>query len=185
MSQNLFSELDIALSDEVMRQLNELSTSMTYNERSIITHYTNSLEIPLDPSLDKFISDFKCTMSIVRIVPASYLIWHKDISPHRTCAINVPLKDYVDHRTYITEQDIMKSFGHRNDFPEEQKNIKIHRPYQIPYNYKHPYLINVSEKFHCVFNCSDEYRYLLGIQTGEIAYQEAQGYFKNLNLVKS
>ena len=183
MTQELFTELSISLSDDVMSRLNDLSISLEYNERSILTHYTNNFKMLLEPSLDKFISDFKCTMAITRIKPASHLIWHKDISPFRTCVINLPLKNYVNHITYITNQDIMKSFGYRNAHPEEQTDVPIiHRPHQIPYNYKKMYLTNVSEKYHCVFNCSDEYRYLLGIQTGEVTYQQAREYFNNINL---
>ena len=183
MSYTLFTELDITLTDTVMTQLNELAISLPYNERSALTHYTDDFTIALSNEIDLFIKEFNCDMAITRIKPSSHLIWHKDISPSRTCVINVPLKEYKNQTTYITEQDISKSFENRNAFPDKNIIPTIHKPYQIPYNYKKLYLINVSEKFHCVFNTTDEYRYLLGIQTGKINYQQAVEYFTNLGLV--
>lgn len=185
MTQDLFTELNIALSDDVMSQLNNLAVTLPYNERSILNQYTDNFVLPLNFEIDNFISKFNCSMAITRIEPASHLIWHKDISLSRTCVINIPLKEYNDQTTYITNQDILKALDTRNSYPDKDNVIKIHRPYIIPYNYKKLYLINVSEKYHCVFNCSDEYRYLLGIQTGDISYQEGLDYFKNLNLTST
>ena len=182
MTSDLFKELNITLNDDVMSQLNNLAITLPYNERSILNHYTDDFVLSLSSEIDKFISDFKCTMAITRIKPASHLIWHTDISLSRTCVINIPLKEYKDQTTYITNQNILKAIDTRNSYPDKNNVIKIHRPYIIPYNYKKLYLINVSEKYHCVFNCSDEYRYLLGIQTGDISYQQGVEYFKNLNL---
>lgn len=186
MTLDKFAEIDIELSNDTMLQLNNLAVKLSYNERSILTHYADDFTLSLSPEIDEFISEFKCYVAITRIMPASHLIWHKDIHPQRTCVINVPLKSYEDHTTYITDQDILKAFESRSAFPDPNNTgIKIHRPYKIPYIYKKPYLINVSEKYHCVFNCSDEYRYLLGIQTGELTYQQGVDYFKNLNLTSN
>lgn len=183
MTQDLFAELDIALSDDVMLELNNLALTLPYNRRSILNQYTDDFTLSLGFEIDKFISKFSCDMAITRIEAASHLIWHKDISQSRTCVINIPLKEYKNQTTYITNQDILKSLDTRNSYPEENSVVKIHKPHIIPYNYKKLYLINVTEKYHCVFNCSDEHRYLLGIQTGEINYQQALDYFTNLGLV--
>ena len=183
MTQDLFAELDIALSDDVMLELNNLALTLPYNRRSILNQYTNDFTLSLGSEIDTFISKYSCDMAITRIEASSHLIWHKDISQSRTCVINIPLKKYSNQTTYITNQDILKSLDTRNSYPEENNVVKIHRPHIIPYSYKKPYLINVTEKYHCVFNCSDEHRYLLGIQTGKISYQQALDYFINLGLV--
>jgi hypothetical protein len=185
MTRDLFTELNISLSDDVMTKLNNLALTLHYNQRSILNHYTDAFTLSLGSDIDNFISKFNCSMAITRIEPASHLIWHKDISQSRTCVINIPLKEYKDQTTYITNQDILKAIDSRNSYPDKDNVIKSHRPYIIPYNYKKLYLINVSEKYHCVFNCSNEYRYLLGIQTGDITYQEGLDYFINLNLTNS
>ena len=183
MTLDKFAEIDVELSDNTLTHLNELAVRLPYNERSILTHYTNNLTLSLSSEIDKFVSEFECTMSIVRIMPACDLIWHKDVHPQRTCVINIPLKNYTNQVTYITDKDIQESFGQRNSYPHENVNKVIHKPYQIPYNYKKSYLINVSEKYHCVFNLTDEYRYLLSIQTGKLTYQQGVDYFTNLNLI--
>lgn len=185
MTLDKFAEINIELSDSVISQLNELALSLPYNERSILTHYTDDFILPLDSVIDKFIIDFRCDMAITRIVPECDLIWHKDIHPQRHCVINIPLKNYVNQITYITDKDILKSFDNRNSYPNKNINNRIYKPYQIPYNYKKPYLINVREKYHCVFNLTNEYRYLLGIQTDKLSYQEGVDYFKNLGLISS
>lgn len=183
MTKDKFAEINIELSDSTLFQLNELALAMPYNKRSILAHYTEDFVLPLSIEIDKFISKFKCDMSIVRIMPACDLIWHKDIHPQRTCVINIPLKDYKDQVTYITDKDIQKSFDIRNTYTNLDTNPVIHRPYVVPYKFKKPYFLNVSEKYHCVFNLTDEYRYLLSIQTGELTYQQGVEYFASLNLI--
>lgn len=183
MTLDKFAEINLSVSDENILKLNELALTLPYIERSILTHYTEKIDISFDPIMDQFIKEFECDPIIVRIKPASHLIWHRDISPYRTCVINVPLKNYDNHATYITNQDIQKAFGQRNAFPDETVNPEIHKPYLVPYKYKQFYVLNVAEKYHCVFNCSDEYRYLLSIPTGKISYQQGVDYFMKLGLI--
>jgi hypothetical protein len=185
MTLDKFAEIDIELSDTTLAHLNELAVTLPYNKRSILTHYTNDFTLSLSPEIDKFISKFKCDMAITRIMPACDLIWHKDVHPQRTCVINIPLKNYTNQVTYITDKDIQKSFENRNAYTNVDFNATIHRPYVVPYKFKKLYLLNVSEKYHCVFNLTNEYRYLLGIQTGELTYQQGVDYFKNLSLISN
>jgi hypothetical protein len=137
--EDLFTELSLELSDESLLALNELAVSLKYNERSILASNSNDFEISLGLEIDKFVKEFKGDVHIGRFEPSCHVVWHKDISPIRTCVINVPLKKYNNQTTYITNQDIQKSFQQRNAVPDETSNIIIHRPYQIPYNYKKLY----------------------------------------------
>jgi len=182
MTQDKFAEIDIELTDDVLDQLYELAVNFQYTAKSPTNHYGDYFSLPLDPRIDKFISDFKCNMSITRIEPACYVVWHKDVHPQRTCVINLPLKQNKDQITYITDQDILKSFERRNTYTTVD-TTNIHRPYVVPYKFKKLSFLNVSEKYHCVFNPTDEYRYLLGIQTGELNYYQGVEYFNNLGLI--
>ena len=78
------------------------------------------------------------------------------------------------------EEDFLSEASTEEDFAR-----KIDRPYIVPYKYKKLYMLNVSEKYHCVFNTGDEYRYVFAIMTGNITHGQGLDYFNKLGLVNN
>ena len=103
-------------------------------------------------------------LSVFRFNPNVCYNWHIDKIRH--VSINMLLDGF----------DSFCAFG---DLSLQNKFINLHRLVHKPDIY---YLMNV-KKMHCVFNFSQQMRYILSIGIPDIKYEDVVLYFKNKNLL--
>jgi len=175
----LFSELDVELSDDTIsffKTFIDTSTNWVWPATNLPYTYMNTeelLQCDFGKIINDFVKDWTATLSILKVPPNRNVPWHLDVQPGRRCVLNTPIMTYPKSYTFVT------------DAPLTDADILIntsYHTYKMPYELKKIYLLN-SQRYHTVFNCSNESRYVISFCSEFITYIEAVQYFKDKNLV--
>jgi hypothetical protein len=164
----LFTELKISLPETVrdyffqrIESTEEWSWPLL-NLSFVHIKHSDVVKIDCGHDFNKFIKEYNVVISILKMPPNSYIPWHIDVKEVRRCIINVPIKNYPNSYTFSVSSD--------------------GQTFKMPYTLNKMCLLN-SQKFHSVFNCSDEDRYVISFHSGDLDFNGAYTYFKNINLI--
>lgn len=170
----LFSELDIYLSNDTVNFfqsfINEATNWVWPSSNLPYAYMTNEQLAPLNfgEEINNFITECKATVSVLNVPPNSSVPWHIDVQPGRRCVLNCPLKFYTESDTFVCDGSTANAPGQH--------------VYKIPYEERRVYLLN-SQRYHTVFNYSDQHRYVISFCTEFLTYDGALHYFKGKNLL--
>lgn len=124
-------------------------------------------EIVFDNQLDNFVKEFSAFKTLLKIDPFTHVPWHLDESLKRKSTINIVISNSENNSTYFTDAKQV-----------EDLNYKKFNTWLCPYEYGVPVLVNVTNKLHCVFNCSSSHRLVLSICTEKIEYNDLIEWFE-------
>lgn len=176
---NLFSELNVELSDDninFFKTYVNTATDWVWPSSNLPYTYMNTEELiqcDFGKVMNSFVKEWDAYVSVLRIPPNSHVPWHIDVQSGRRCVLNAPIITYPKAYTFVT------------DAPSTDADIlssATYHTYKMPYELKKLYLLN-SQRYHTVFNCSNENRYVISFCSEFITYIEAVQYFKDKNLV--
>jgi hypothetical protein len=125
-----------------------------------------SNQLTFDNQLDEFVKEFSPLIVLLKIDPFTHVPWHLDENSERKSTINIMVSNSANNNTYFTDATTY-----------EDLNYKKFNTWLCPYEYGVPVLMNVTQKLHCVFNCSAEHRLLLSICTKKISHAELVDWF--------
>jgi hypothetical protein len=165
-----FQDINLKLNIDTVKKYRESANHLVFNYNQIAGGYSSVKKIAsFDNVLDDFINEYSASLTMIKVPKQSYLSWHRDSTPVRSSCINVILDDYQNHMTYFSDLATGTDFIHTTN--------KI---WQCTYSFLTPKIVNVHQRIHCVFNSSEQDRYVLCINTNKLTYTDTVKWFDKL-----
>jgi hypothetical protein len=157
---NLFTELDIEITDAVIDSIKRLLPNHIKN--NIITTELQLDNYLFGKELSNFLIYDKCKIELIS-VPVN---WHSTWQKNENTIIRIPLEPYDDSIEFITEA---------TDIDKDTMFINKFKTYKVPYIYKKPCVLN-GGTYHTVINYGNNIRHCIDIKSN-LSYDELLSYF--------
>ena len=160
-----FVELDMTVDLSVIEHLRDQADIVpTMGAPDLSVSWTNALPIEqrtrFNNKLDEFFDSQKVAFQVFLMIPPyTHFPWH--IDPNRQASVNIILEEYDDNHTFLTNAPTYEDLAqHKWD------------TVSLKYKYQRPYLLNVHDNLHCIYNASPKLRKIFSICT-HTPYHEA------------